>query len=153
MKKQLTIKDEAMTAVTVGLTILGKPMTKIAEMLSIHRDTVRAYLEGETGKDLIEPFKNLIVMAHGRATEVVLQDLSYEGENIQLRQIRNKTALQVLKATGVLPKESRGDVYLLQQNNYLDAVARQYLQDMLEFKGLIELKNREVIDIDNVDSK
>ena len=75
-EKQVTAKEDAMNAITVGLAILGNPMTRIAEILNVHRDSVKRYMESNEAGSLIEPFKNLIVMAHGRATEGLLQDLS-----------------------------------------------------------------------------
>lgn len=115
-EKQLTVKDETMTAITVSLSIIGKPMTQIAKMLGIHRDTVKKYLERKEAKELVEPFKTFIVMAGGRAIEVLLEDLNYNGKDTQRLQTRNRTALKLLQAPGVLPKESRGDIYIGQQN-------------------------------------
>jgi hypothetical protein len=113
----VTGKQEALTPVMVGLTILGHPMSKVAKILDVDIDTVRRYLDSKTAKELVEPFKGLILMMHGKAEEALFEDVSYKGKSIPLLQLRQKAALKVLQSTGIIPKEGGGDQYFLQQNN------------------------------------
>ncbi|MFA5183891.1 MAG: hypothetical protein WC405_21525 [Syntrophales bacterium] len=130
-------KQEALTPVMVGLTILGKPMSKIAGMLDVDIDTVRKYLDSKEAKNLIEPFRHLIVMAHGKAEEALFEDVSYKGENVALLQLRQKAALKILQSTGIIPKEGGGDHYLLQQNNYFgDARDDDFRKVAMAFLGI-----------------
>lgn len=134
---KVAVKEEAMTPVAVGLLVLGKPINKIAEMLDVDRHTVTRYLESKEAKSLLEPLKQLVVMGHGKAAEVMFEDLSYKGENVALLQLRQKAALKILQSTGILPKEGGGDQYLMQQNNFFgDARDDDFRKVAMAFLGL-----------------
>ena len=84
-------------------------------------------------------------MAHGLATEVLLDDLSYEGENVALRQLRQKAALKILQSTGIVPKEGGGDMYLMQQNNIMDPELMAVLSKALGLKGDLAIAENRAI--------
>ena len=120
------VANPEVISTVVGLRIVGKSMNKIAKLLDIHRDTVRRILDTAKARELVSSLKNSVLLMGPKATEVIAEDLTYEGDDHQMRQLRNKTAIKILQAPEVLPRSGQENIYI--QDNLIQVLAPEVLK-------------------------